>query len=142
GSGWDQADAEAAFESVELIRQSDNLRGAVARESVLHALGLVVIVDRLPDFGGLTLHAGVETADDTLKFGELFDKLGGEVALAEFGGTDGVGIATEFGGEFFHAFGLFKIAAEFGLECDVGEVGEAVAERLFLIGIPEEAGVV
>ena len=62
--------------------------------------------------------------------------------LAEFGGAHGVGIAAEFGGELHHAFGLGEVAAEFGLEGDVGEIRLAIGECFLLVGIPEEARVV
>jgi hypothetical protein len=41
-----------------------------------------------------------------------------------------------------HTLGLGQIAAELGLEGHVGEIGLAIGERLFLIGLPEEARVV
>ena len=44
--------------------------------------------------------------------------------------------------QFIHALGLFEIGAEFGLEGDVGQIVHAIGKGSFLIGIPEEAGVV
>ena len=38
--------------------------------------------------------------------------------------------------------GLREVTTELGLESDVGQVGQAVGEGLFLIGIPEEASVI
>ena len=53
-----------------------------------------------------------------------------------------MGIAAKFTSEVHHAFGLGQVAAEFGLEGDVGEVGLASGKRFLLVGFPEEAGVV
>ena len=101
-SGGNQSHAEAAAERIQLIGQRHDLRRAVARDGVVHALGLVVIVDGLPDGFAFALHAGVEAADHALQFGELLDQFGGEIDLAEFGGAHGVGIAAEFRGELHH----------------------------------------
>jgi hypothetical protein len=64
-----------------LSASATNLAGAMARDGVLHALRLVVIVDGLPDGVGLALHAGVEAAHHALQFGEFLHHLGGEIAL-------------------------------------------------------------
>ena len=139
-SGGDESDAEAAAEGVQFVGQRHDLRGAVARNGVLHAFRLVVIVDGLPDGFGLALHACVEAADHALEFGEFLDQFGGEIDLAEFGGAHGVGISAEFGGELHHAFGLGQVAAEFGLEGDVGEVRFAVGERFSSGRFPRRSG--
>ena len=115
-----------------------------ARNRVFHADRFVLIVDGDGDFFGFALGARVETADDALKFGEFLDEFGGEIGFREQRGALRVGLAAEFVSptQCHHPLGLLEIAAEFGLEGDVGEIVHAVGELLFLIGVPEEAGVV
>src|SRR5580658_7745231 len=79
--GRNHADPETAPQRVELIGQRDDLRCAIARNVIFHALGLVLIVYRLPDGFGLALHARVKAADHSLQFGEFLYQLGGEIAL-------------------------------------------------------------
>ena len=72
-----------------LSASETSLSGGVARDRILHADRLVVIVDGLRDFFGLALRARVETADDALQLGEFLHHLGGEIALRELRGADG-----------------------------------------------------
>ena len=141
-AGGDHAHSEAAAQGVELVGQRDDLAGAMARDAIFHALGLVLVVDRLPHGLGFALHAGVQAAHHALQFGEFLHQFSGEVAFGKLGRADGVIVAAQFLHQRLHALGLFEIRAQLGLEGDVGEVRDAARERLFLIGLPEEAGVV
>ena len=66
----------------------DQLARAVPGNGIFHAGGLVVIVNRLPDFFRLALLTSVETADDALEFREFLDQFGGEVGFQEMRGTN------------------------------------------------------
>ena len=70
--------------SVSSLSASDtSCPSRVARDRILHAVRLVVVVDRLPDRFRLALRARVEAADHALQLGELLHHLGGEIALGE-----------------------------------------------------------
>ncbi len=106
-----------------------------------------MVVDRDGYVFGFALRAGVESADDALQFGEFLDEFGGEVGFRKLRGywLRPVSLAaSEFGARRRRGSrcGFFEIGAELGLERDAAEIDHAIGEGPFLIGVPEEAGVV
>jgi hypothetical protein len=58
-TGGDHAHPETAAQRVQLIGQRDDLAGAVARDAILHTLGLILVVDGLPYGFRLALRARI-----------------------------------------------------------------------------------
>ena len=88
------------------------------------------------------MRARVETADDALQFGEFLDHFGGEIGFRKQSRALGVIVAAEFFDQRDDALGFFQIGAELGLKGDLCKILDAIGERLLLIDVPEEAGVV
>ncbi len=108
-----------------------------------------MIVDSVGDFVRFALGARVQTADDTLKLGELANHFGGQVTLGEFSGAVGlrnVGVEHaevepllgEPAGNGPDAFDLVAITAETRFVGDAFELRQIVGEPTFLIRLPEK----
>ena len=160
GAGGNHAEGKHSGDGIGLVGDGQDGAFKRARNFVFHGGGLVLIVDGLADgdggalgkFHALGLVDEVEAADDALKFGELLDQFGGEIALGhESGLVDDAlalrGIKLGDGGaeeaaEVLGAGGLVVVAAQLLLEGDRLEHGHAILEGELLIGVPEEARVV
>ena len=98
------------------------------------------------------LHPRIQAADDALQLGELLHQLGRQVGLAEQAGLEddarthrAARTANRFrdqAAQFLHAKGLVEVAAQVFLEGDGLQHLHALAQRNFLVGLPEEARVV
>ncbi len=138
-SGGRHADLEAFGQRVPFVGEAQDSAGVRRWDFVFHAERLVVIVDRARDFFGFALRARVEAADDALKIGELFDHVGGEIALAQQRGSF---IAAELLHQRDDALRFVVIRTQLGLEGDGLQVFQPRGQRFLLILIPEESRVV
>src|SRR5690606_18119956 len=133
-------------EQVELVGQGDGDRNRFGRYLVGGAERLVVHLDGGGDIGRFTLGGGVVAAHESLKVGEFADHAGGEIGLGQHGGALGaLGIGTDLGGnlgrELHQPFDTGELAARFGVEHGLFELGQAMFERQGKVAIVEEGGV-
>ena len=141
-------------EHVELVGQRHADGDRVGGHAIGGAEGLVMFLDGGLDRRVLALEGGVVAAHEALQFGELADRLGGEVGLGKDGGTldegrdlcAGDGLAGErralgierFGdllGQRNDALHALALRAELGMEGDAEgvELGHALVERFFQV---------
>ncbi len=106
----------------------------------------VVVGDGVGDVVAKVFGFGEIATNDALHFREFADRSGDEVGLGKPRGQFGVfdvraDLFGDFAGEAFDALHAVSLGAEFGVEDDVVELGQARFERDRLVVVPEEFGV-
>ena len=138
---WPMAKMPASVSS--LSASATAMPAPVAGKAPPAPRGMVVLVDRGGDFGGLAVGGGVVAPHDALQIGEFAHHGGQQVALGQLGGAHGfraVGIdeLRDLAGERRHAPRLVADGAELCLERNGVEAAQARQQRLLAVLAPEE----
>ena len=133
--GGHYAHGKTTHDGIEFVRERDRAAGQIAGDRVFQPYGAVVIVNSVGDFIGFALGTSVQTADDSLKLGELgFRDMRVEHAQVE-------PLLGEPASEAADAFDFVAIAAEPRFVGDPFQLGQIVGQPTFLIRLPEKLGV-